>query len=276
MGSRRRRSSLSSLLVLLTLTGGMLVATAPGVGSSERATTRVRVTVKYKSDSGKNRALPGVEVFLFDGGVARHACTSARGIATFTEVTPGGGHLSATGVSVDVDNLCDNAEFTNPENGRKMLSVFYNDHHGVQTFDSFDVAEGSTKRIRYDVTTPARFQQKRICFGLWATKWGNNGSNRLVGTNGPDIIQGNGGHDRILGRGGDDILCGGGGVDRIEGGGGDDLLFGESGSDKPKFTHILRPTRGKGGLYGDLGNDTAFGGSGTDKCRSETKAGCEK
>lgn len=55
---------------------------------------------------------------------------------------------------------------------------------------------------------------------------GNNGRNRLVGTDYGDWIQGNGSPDTLVGGGGDDVLIGGPGLDQLEGGSGrDSFLF---------------------------------------------------
>jgi uncharacterized membrane protein YkoI len=60
---------------------------------------------------------------------------------------------------------------------------------------------------------------------------GNDRSNDLVGTNGPDRIDGRGGDDDIYGRGGNDILLGGSGADDIEAGSGNDWVVGGPGRD---------------------------------------------
>lgn len=88
------------------------------------------------------------------------------------------------------------------------------------------------------------------CAGRVATIVGNDRSNHLDGTSGPDVIVGRGGHDDIEGHGGNDVICGNRGDDELEGGRGDDHL------------------------YGGLGRDEAEGGPGHDTCVAEEQEGC--
>lgn len=83
-----------------------------------------------------------------------------------------------------------------------------------------------------------------------ATITGNGQKNRLVGTNGADLISGLGGNDTLIGKNGDDILKGGSGNDQLFGGNGDDKLLGEAGNDR---------------LVGGNGDDKAVGGAGNDR-----------
>jgi len=75
------------------------------------------------------------------------------------------------------------------------------------------------------------------------------GNDRILGTDGNDIVNGNEGNDQIVGAGGDDLLQGGVGNDWIAGGEGDDLLQGYDGDDN---------------LFGGAGNDVIRGGAGSD------------
>jgi Ca2+-binding RTX toxin-like protein len=70
---------------------------------------------------------------------------------------------------------------------------------------------------------------------------GDDGPNRLRGTNNDDDIRGRGGDDVLKGRGGDDELRGDEGDDKMNGGAGNDRL------------------------RGDHGNDTLTGGAGNDR-----------
>jgi len=76
------------------------------------------------------------------------------------------------------------------------------------------------------------------------------GNDRILGTDGNDIVNGNEGNDQIVGAGGDDLLQGGVGNDWIAGGEGDDLLQGYDGDDN---------------LFGGAGNDVIRGGAGSDE-----------
>jgi Tol biopolymer transport system component len=57
-------------------------------------------------------------------------------------------------------------------------------------------------------------------------------SDRLIGTDGNDIIRGLAGIDWLEGKGGNDVLLGGPGIDWLDGGDGDDILIGGKGIDK--------------------------------------------
>lgn len=84
-----------------------------------------------------------------------------------------------------------------------------------------------------------------VVFGFGA----DDGSERLVGTPGADVISGLEGNDTILGLGGDDRLFGGIGDDAMSGGAGNDYLFGGTGNDE---------------MLGGIGNDEMLGWSGRD------------
>jgi len=107
--------------------------------------------------------------------------------------------------------------------------------------------------ISQDTTLPVAvsFLEGRYIVG---TPW----DDRLLGENGPDLIEGLGGHDAISGAYGDDLIYGGPGDDLIYGGflvyGGpdDDALYGDSGDDA---------------IYGLSLNDLIYGGSGDDLIR---------
>lgn len=60
---------------------------------------------------------------------------------------------------------------------------------------------------------------------------GGDGSDRIFGSNGNDVIDGGAGEDRLFGRGGNDTVSGGADDDRLFGGNGDDVLVGNTGDD---------------------------------------------
>lgn len=84
---------------------------------------------------------------------------------------------------------------------------------------------------------------------LAAVKFGTNGQDFLMGTNGEDVIYGRGGVDFIDGRGGDDVLYGGDGSDEVVSFPGNDILYGGNGNDQ---------------VIEGKGNNKLFGGSGND------------
>jgi Ca2+-binding RTX toxin-like protein len=87
---------------------------------------------------------------------------------------------------------------------------------------------------------------------------GTSGPDRLVGTNGRDLIRGGVGNDVLIGRGGDDILCGSQGFDQLRGGAGNDVLSGGDHDD------VLRGNGQADRMFGGRGNDNLKGGQGED------------
>ena len=87
------------------------------------------------------------------------------------------------------------------------------------------------------------------CAGQKATIIGTRRADKLLGTNGDDVIATGGGGDRVRGLRGDDLVCGGGGADVIRGGRGDDTLRGGPGKDE------LRGARGSNRCRGGRGSD---------------------
>ena len=84
-------------------------------------------------------------------------------------------------------------------------------------------------------------------------------SEKLVGSDGDDLLRGGQGDDKLLGRSGDDRLIGGAGNDQLFGGKGDDVLAGGSGDD------TLRGGQGDDRLHGGAGDDRLIGGAGNDQ-----------
>jgi hypothetical protein len=229
-------------------------------------TGTVRAKVQYRDGTGAWKPLAGVEVFLWDSGRARYACTNDNGVATFREVGVGG-HISATGVSLSSKH-CANAEFLEPGTGRKLYAVYYNQHVGVKVWDDLQVEAGETTTIVFRTPQPPA-DQDQVCGGRVPTLVGTAAGEVLVGTDGEDVISGGGGNDTIKGLGNAapniDWLCGGAGRDRILGGPGQDIMFGDAGDE----------SGGTRGLFGGGGKDAAFGGPGTDTCDAEWTLGCE-
>ena len=227
-------------VVMVGMLSLALPAVAPAASPGPRANGTVIAEVQYRDTAGSLQPLAGVEVFLSDGA-AHYACTDATGTATFSGVASNTDLISATGFGVS-DLNCANAEFLNPETGRRMFSVFWNNHHGVSVFDNFQVGSNEQTTITFNVRTPAN--QTTVCGGRVTT---------IVGTNGPDVIDGRGGNDVINGMGGNDFICGGNGRDTLHGDDGNDCVFGERGKDR---------------LFGDALHDFLFGGPRADRCRT--------
>ncbi len=83
-------------------------------------------------------------------------------------------------------------------------------------------------------TTTAKAQHgkwKKFCHGHRATIVGNKKANRLLGTDGRDVIWAGRGADTIAALDGRDLVCGGPGADVIEGSGDKDRLYGDKGRD---------------------------------------------
>lgn len=134
---------------------------------------------------------------------------------------------------------------------------------------------------------------------------GTNGSDKINGTSGNDLIFALGGSDKIDGKGGDDCIVGGDGSDKLSGGtgndviiagndsdsisgdGGNDYLYGDNGSDSLSGgtgndylfggdgSDSLKGDSNDDTLVGDGGSDSAKGGSGTDACTAESVKQCE-
>ncbi len=245
-----RRIGMLSLVVLL-----LAAAAAPmALGATGRATGTVVVKVKYKTPDG-NLPLPGVEVFLFDGG-ANYRCTNASGVAKFTNVEAARPLITITGYGVAAD--CENGEFVNPDNGKPMWLSGYQNRHGEGPFTNFEVEPGGKKVIKLTVKTPAR---KKVCAGSKVTIVGTNAAETITGTDGDDVINALGGNDEVFAGAGNDIVCGGKGSDDLAGGEGDDWILGEQGGDV---------------LDGGAGIDRLEGGAMNDMCiDGETLLSCE-
>ena len=88
------------------------------------------------------------------------------------------------------------------------------------------------------------------CSGRPGGGGGSDRGERILGTEGDDVIRCGSGNDRVDGRGGDDVIFCGSGNDVVRGGSGNDRLYGESGDDA---------------LDGGSGNDLLSGGGGDDR-----------
>ena len=90
------------------------------------------------------------------------------------------------------------------------------------------------------------------CLGEPATIRGSAGSERIVGTNGDDVIVAGAGGDYVVAKGGDDLVCAGTGHDHLDAGGGNDRMAAGRGNDSVVGGHSTDYLEGAGG------NDTFF------------------
>ena len=109
---------------------------------------------------------------------------------------------------------------------------------GGRHIERFEFADGSTLG-RVDVDASA----------LDPVRYARHAEDRLVGTDGADVIRRGAGHDWVEGGAGDDELHGGTGHDWMDGGAGDDELHGGTGRDW---------------MDGGAGDDELHGGTGRD------------
>lgn len=230
--------------------------------TTQRAPTGTVVAKVWYRTPGKAKApLVGVPVWVLDTETitAWRGCTNAKGIVRFTEVSANVDLLASVEPEYG-DGECSNSLLLNPDNGKQMLAVGWNNHHGDVSvdWDTFQVDRDGKTRIKFKLKTPRN--QKRICVGWLATWVGTRGPDTYVGTRDRDIVNALGGNDVIRGKGGADIICGGNGKDRLFGNAGIDFLFGQGGKDK---------------LFGGGGVDFLFGGTHRDKCVGENVFECE-
>ena len=97
---------------------------------------------------------------------------------------------------------------------------------------------------------------------------GGAGNDRLRGEDGADELIGGDGNDRLRGDDGDDTLEGGDGRDRLRGDDGDDMLEGGDGNDRLRGgdgDDALSGGNGNDRIKGNAGADIALGGDGNDR-----------
>ncbi len=161
------------------------------------------------------------------------------------------------------------ASVTQPANGTVAITgaganltyrpaVGYCNSQPGGTADSFTYTldGGSQATVTVTVTCAANPATPAKCAGLDATI---EGSGRLRGTAGRDVIVGSSGRDIIESGGGDDVICAGDGADRVTGGAGNDRLFGGKGND------VLSGSTGRDRISGGSGKDRMLGRSGNDR-----------
>jgi len=246
--------------IVLTVIALIVAAAAPAASIDPKAAPgTVIAKVKYTDPDGNVLPLVGVEVFLWNAGSPLYGCTNAKGKVTFQEVVVGADLRAATGVGVSQAD-CANKDFLRPDDGKKMFLVVWDNHIGSGPYDTFQVAGGETKIIRFKVRTPDK--QWKVCGGFRTTIKGSNGPDILYGTTGNDVINALGGDDVVYGDDGEDVICGGDGKDKLYGQGDNDWLLGENGKDR---------------LFGNGGTlDRLDGGNQSDRCKTgEILISCE-
>ena len=104
------------------------------------------------------------------------------------------------------------------------------------------------------------------CFGEDATIVGTEKRDKIVGTNGPDVIVTLGGNDRINSGNGDDKICSGDGNDQINSGNGDDMI------DPGDNNDIVNAGKGDDMVFARDGNKDAINcGKGNDFVQADEK-----
>ncbi|PYE82185.1 CAP domain-containing protein [Pseudoroseicyclus aestuarii] len=88
------------------------------------------------------------------------------------------------------------------------------------------------------------------------------GNDRVMGTEGPDMLSLLAGNDLARGFGGDDRLTGGLGADTLDGGAGNDILIGGPG--EGDLRDVIYGGAGNDRIDGGYGNDQLHGGAGAD------------
>jgi len=270
---RQRKSTKSVWTGAALLLGLLLAAALPAAAAAtgrQGDTGTVRIAVSYKDAAGRRLRLTGVEVLLLEvtpgrhmgpvwhpRGNERYVCTNANGVAVFRDVPAGADLWAVTGVGHP--GVCANAQYLNPSNGKKMLSVDWRKVDGGGYYLPFLVGAGEVRTISLLAPTPP--EQDEICGGFYVTWTGTPGDDVYLGTPEADVIIAGEGNDRIDGGGGWDVICAGPGQDVVRGGADGDVLIGEDGRDI---------------LIGGTGADWLFGGPGSDTCRSgDSAAECE-
>ena len=96
---------------------------------------------------------------------------------------------------------------------------------------------------------------------------GNDGFDRLFGTQSSELIDGRGGNDIIFGNDGSDLIIGGAGNDTIRAGAGDDSIVGSEGNDiilGEIGDDVIEAGSGNDTIFGDFGDDYIHGAEGDD------------
>jgi ABC-type amino acid transport substrate-binding protein/Ca2+-binding RTX toxin-like protein len=115
---------------------------------------------------------------------------------------------------------------------------------------------GEQPIIIIDPNTPQESPEEELEVGPAII--GNDFSNTLSGTLGPDLLYGMRGDDLLYGNQGEDTIYGGKGEDSVIGGNDDDLLYGDNDND------ILEGEAGNDEAHGNGGLDSVNGGDGDD------------
>lgn len=109
------------------------------------------------------------------------------------------------------------------------------------------------------------------CWGWVVTLRGSRDADRIIGTDGPDVIAAGPGNDVINSGRGDDVICAGGGNDVVISGAGRDIVWGDVDINHRNLEEVVDSgddrLQGGGGidaLYGNDGNDQLNAGSGND------------
>ena len=137
----------------------------------------------------------------------------------------------------------------------------------IQPGETFSLSESTFAGIERIDGAGARLSVKRGSFADLSSVAvldnvigiiGNDGDERITGSQSADVIEGRAGDDILSGAGGDDVIKGQRGNDRLDGGAGADTLLGGAGDD------VIQGGRGSDLIEGGAGADTLRGGLGDD------------
>ncbi|MGD1900574.1 MAG: spondin domain-containing protein [Phormidesmis sp.] len=179
--------------------------------------------------------LPSNDIFVANSNPTAHAIFDERGRFVGADFIIGGDAALDAGTEVN-DEIPENTAFFGQETPDTGV-----EENGVIGLSEGFIPDGnilSTPQFSNADFTQPGYELARI--RVFNAIEGEDGADRLRGTNKDDYIAGEGGNDRILGRNGND---------RISGGAGDDVLVGQGGNDE---------------LTGGAGDDQVLGGAGDD------------
>lgn len=199
--------------------------------------------------------------------------TLAYPVTTRTGAPGTASPFTCPAIPADMDNFSDGSNM-------RMFSLNVGDtsssDEGLDGYLDKVIVDVNTDVTTYDFepATPA-MPVPTACTGMTFSGdpiMGTEGSEKINGTNGNDLIFALGGSDKVDGKGGHDCIVGGAGSDKLIGGTGDDVILGGTESDSldgNNGTDKLYGDEGSDSLKGGNGNDQLFGGAGSDSLKGD-------